>query len=48
MAEQPAIRDLVCFFTERVDLVLDGVPQPRTVSPWSDGTADAMDGAVAR
>jgi uncharacterized protein (DUF427 family) len=48
VAEQPAIRDLVCFFTERVDLVLDGVPQPRTVSPWSDGTADAMDGAVGR
>jgi len=48
VAEQPAIRDLVCFFTERVDLVLDGVPQPPTVSPWSDGTADAMDGAAGR
>jgi uncharacterized protein (DUF427 family) len=46
--ENPKIRDLVCFFTERVDLVLDGVPQPRTVSPWSDGTADAIETAAAR
>ena len=46
--EQPAIRDLVCFFTERVDLLLDGVPQPRTVSPWSDGTAEVIDGAASR
>jgi uncharacterized protein (DUF427 family) len=45
--EQPAIRDLLCFFTERVDLVLDGVPQARTVSPWSDGSAAMID-AVAR
>jgi uncharacterized protein (DUF427 family) len=46
--ENPKLRDLVCFFTERVDLVLDGVPQPRTVSPWSDGTAEAIDRAVDR
>jgi uncharacterized protein (DUF427 family) len=46
--EQPALRDLVCFYTERVDLVLDGVLQPRTVSPWSDGTADAIETAAAR
>jgi uncharacterized protein (DUF427 family) len=46
--ENPKIRDLVCFFTERVDLVLDGVPQPRTVSPWSDGTADVIDQAAGR
>jgi uncharacterized protein (DUF427 family) len=46
--ENPKIRDLVCFFTERVDLVVDGVAQPRTVSPWSDGTADAMDQAADR
>jgi len=44
----PAVKDLVCFFTERVDLVLDGVPQPRTVSPWSDGTADVIDQAADR
>jgi uncharacterized protein (DUF427 family) len=41
--ECPRIRDLVCFFTERVDLVVDGVPQRRTVSPWSDGGAESMD-----
>jgi uncharacterized protein (DUF427 family) len=46
--ENPKIRDLVCFFTERVDLVLDGVAQPRTVSPWSDGTADVIDEAADR
>jgi uncharacterized protein (DUF427 family) len=46
--EQPKIRDLVCFYTERVDLVVDGVAQPRTVSPWSDGTADAIDRAADR
>ena len=46
--ENAKIRDLVCFFTERVDLVLDGVPQPRTVSPWSDGTADVIESAADR
>lgn len=46
--EIPKIRDLVCFFTERVDLLLDGIPQPRTVSPWSDGTADAIGQAADR
>jgi len=29
------IANLLCFFTERVDLVLDGVRRPRPVSPWS-------------
>jgi uncharacterized protein (DUF427 family) len=48
IAEVPKIRDLVCFFTERVGLVLDGVPQPRTASPWSDGTADLIDRAADR
>jgi uncharacterized protein (DUF427 family) len=46
--ENPKIRDLVCFFTERVDLILDGVPQRRTISPWSDGTADVIDAAADR
>jgi uncharacterized protein (DUF427 family) len=46
--ENPKIRDLVCFFTERLELILDGVPQARTSSPWSDGTADAMDQAADR
>ncbi len=29
------LTDLVCFFSERVDVVLDGVTQGRTTSPWS-------------
>ncbi|HEU4913024.1 MAG TPA: DUF427 domain-containing protein [Actinomycetes bacterium] len=33
--EIPKIKDLVCFFNERVDLVVDGVPQERPASPWS-------------
>jgi uncharacterized protein (DUF427 family) len=33
--ENPKIRDLFCFFNERVDLVVDGVPQERPDTPWS-------------
>lgn len=33
--ETPKIRDLVSFFNERVDLVVDGEPQERPVTPWS-------------
>jgi hypothetical protein len=29
------VRDLVCFFDERVDVVLDGSRRPRPVTPWS-------------
>jgi len=29
------VRDLVCFFDERVDVELDGVPQARPLTPWS-------------
>jgi uncharacterized protein (DUF427 family) len=29
------VRDLVAFFTERLDLVLDGQPVERPVTPWS-------------
>ena len=46
--ENPKIRDLVCFFTERVDLVLDGISQPRTVSPWSNGAADVIESAAGQ
>jgi uncharacterized protein (DUF427 family) len=46
--ENPKIRDLVCFYTEHVDLVVDGVAQDRTVSYWSDGTAAAMAEGVHR
>ncbi|MET1154211.1 DUF427 domain-containing protein [Arthrobacter sp.] len=33
--ENPKIRDLFCFFNERVDLVVDGVRQDRPDTPWS-------------
>lgn len=29
------VRDLLCFWSERTDLTLDGEPQPRPVTPWS-------------
>jgi len=34
--EIPKIRDLLSFYNERVDLVVDGEPLPRPVTPWSD------------
>jgi uncharacterized protein (DUF427 family) len=34
--ENPKIRDLLCFFNERVDLVVDGEAIGRPVSPWSE------------
>lgn len=33
--ENPKIRGLLCFFNERVDLVVDGEPLTRPVTPWS-------------
>lgn len=33
--ENPKIRDLICFYNERVDLVIDGVPQERPRTPFS-------------
>jgi uncharacterized protein (DUF427 family) len=33
--ENPRIAGLLCFFNERVDLVVDGEPQDRPVTPWS-------------
>ena len=35
VVECPRIADLVCFFNEKVDLAIDGVAQPRPVTPWS-------------
>jgi uncharacterized protein (DUF427 family) len=32
--EQPKIRGLLCFYNERVDLVVDGVPQQRPDTPF--------------
>jgi uncharacterized protein (DUF427 family) len=33
--ENPKIRDLVCFFDERVDTVVDGEPQERPATPFA-------------
>ena len=33
--ENPKIKDLFCFFNERVDLYVDGELQPRPLTPWS-------------
>jgi len=38
--DNPKIRDLVCFFNERVDLVVDGKPLDRPASPWSSPAED--------
>jgi uncharacterized protein (DUF427 family) len=29
------VRDMVCFFSERTDLSVDGAQVPRPVTPWS-------------
>lgn len=39
--ENPKIRDLICFFNERVDLVVDGEALERPPSPWSQRPPDA-------
>jgi uncharacterized protein (DUF427 family) len=33
--EIPKIESHLCFFNEKVDIVVDGVPQERPASPWS-------------
>ena len=34
--EHPKIKDYLCFFNEHVDdIFVDGVAQPRPVTPWS-------------
>jgi uncharacterized protein (DUF427 family) len=35
LREAAPVRDLVCFFDERVDVVLDGERRARPVTPWS-------------
>lgn len=42
--ESPKITDLLCFFNERVDLVVDGVALDRPVTPWSRPPATTVDG----
>jgi uncharacterized protein (DUF427 family) len=39
--ENPKIRDLLCFFNERVDLVIDGRTLEPPVTPWSNPDPDA-------
>jgi uncharacterized protein (DUF427 family) len=40
--ENPKLRDLLCFFGERVDLVVDGVPLPRPDTPWSAAASSPL------
>jgi nucleotidyltransferase-like protein len=42
ISENPKIRDLVAFFQERMDIVVDGVRLARSATPWStpDGVAE--------
>jgi uncharacterized protein (DUF427 family) len=46
--ENPRIRDLACFFTERLDLTVDGVPVDHPASPWSESSFDAAGAAELR
>jgi uncharacterized protein (DUF427 family) len=46
--ENPKIRDLLCFFNERVDLVIDGQQVERPVSPWSLPDPEVDDAAESR
>jgi uncharacterized protein (DUF427 family) len=41
LSDASAVRDMVCFFNERVDLELDGELQERPESPWSHGVKPA-------
>ncbi|MGI8533059.1 MAG: DUF427 domain-containing protein [Geodermatophilaceae bacterium] len=36
LVDSAPITDLICFFDERVDVLVDGVAVPRAPSPWSD------------
>jgi len=42
--ENPKIRDLLCFFNERVDLFIDGEFQPRPLTPWSEDGPEGLGG----
>lgn len=46
--ENPKIRDLLCFFNERVDLIVDGEKVERPVSLWSEPDAEGDDAAQLR
>ena len=36
LVDSAPITDLICFFDERVDVLVDGVAVPRAPSPWAD------------
>jgi uncharacterized protein (DUF427 family) len=36
LVDAASVRGTVCFFTERLDLLVDGVPVPRPRTPWSE------------
>ncbi len=40
--ENPKIRDLVAFFQERVDIVIDGEGLARPTTPWSTGSEEDL------
>ena len=40
------VRDLVCFFNEKVDIELDGGPQQHPESPWSQGVRPGAQNAA--
>src|SRR6478609_8091537 len=44
--ENPKIKDLVCFFNERVELTVDGVLQERVHTPWDEPPATTIDGVL--
>jgi uncharacterized protein (DUF427 family) len=48
IAEYPKIRDLLCFFNERVDLVINGEKIERPASPWPKRNPDAFGAAQLR
>ena len=39
-AEGTPVRNLLCFFNERVDIEVDGESQPRPETPWSRGAKE--------
>jgi uncharacterized protein (DUF427 family) len=45
--ENPKIRDLLCFFNERVHIVVDGNVEQRPRSPWSSADPTSEAGADA-
>ena len=45
LAEVGRIKGLLCFYNEKVDIELDGEPEPRIASPWSDRSRSASHAA---